>query len=294
MTRRLAFAVVVRAAVVVVGWAICGLAAAGLVASASSPAAWAQDAYTPRYDIPARPSPPRLVNDYTGTLAPGERDALERKLSAYDDSTSTQIAVVLVPTTDGVAPVDYATEILRAWGVGQAGRDNGVVLLVALQDRELFITTGFGAEGALTDARSGRIVRDILVPSFRQGQFFAGIDRATDAMMAALDGEFDAMPSAQPGGGDGLAEAMFLVLVIFLILFVLASRQKGGPSPPSSGGGRRRSRSPGVIVVPGFGGGFGGGSGFGGGGFGGGGFGGGGFGGFGGGFGGGGGAGGSW
>ena len=290
MIRRPAFAVVVWAAVGLAG--LVGLAAVPAT-SAFAPAAQAQQAYTSRYDIPARPNPPRLVNDYTGTLTPGERDALERKLTAYDDSTSTQIAVVIVPTTDGVAPVDYATEILRAWGVGQAGRDNGVVLLVALQDRELFITTGFGAEGALTDARSGRIVRDVLVPSFRQGQFFAGIDRATDAMMAALDGEFEAMPRAQPGGDDGLAEAMFLVLVIFLILFVLASRQKGGPSPPSSGGSRRRSRRPGVIVIPGFGGGsFGGG--FGGGGFGGGGFGGGGFGGFGGGFGGGGGAGGSW
>ncbi len=147
--------------------------------------------YTPQVDIPARPTPPRLVNDYTGTLSSGERDALERKLVAFNDSTSTQIAVVLVPTTDGVAPVDYATEILRAWGVGQAGLDNGVVLLVATEDRELFITTGFGAEGALTDARSGRIVRDILVPSFRQGQFFTGIDRATDSMMAALAGEFE-------------------------------------------------------------------------------------------------------
>ena len=272
MTRRLALAAIVLVA----------------VAMAPNVAAQGGAGYTPRFDVPARPSPPRLVNDYTGTLSASERDVLERKLTAYDDSTSTQIAVVLVPTTNGVAPVDYATEILRSWGVGQAGRDNGVVLLVALQDRELFITTGFGAEGALTDARAGRIVREVLVPSFRQGQFFAGIDRATDAMMAALDGEFEAMPARSPGGGDGLSEAMCLVLIIFLVLVVLSSRHKGGPSPPSNSG-RRRRRSPGVVVLPGFGGGsFGGG--FGGGGFGGGGFGGGGFGGFGGG----GGAGGSW
>ena len=248
--------------------------------------------YTPRYDIPARPNPPRLVNDYTGTLSAAERDALERKLTAYDDSTSTQIAVVLVPTTDGVAPVDYATEVLRAWGVGQAGQDNGVVLLVATEDRELFITTGFGAEGALTDARAGRIVRDILVPSFRQGQFFAGIDSATDAMMAALAGEFETSPARSSDGDGGLGSALVLVLIIFLILVVLSSRHTGGPSPPGNSGPRRRSRrGPGVIILPGFGGG--GGSSFGGG-FGGGGFGGGGFGGFGGGFGGGGGAGGSW
>ncbi|MEO0559049.1 MAG: TPM domain-containing protein [Bacteroidota bacterium] len=275
MIRRVALAVVVLATV--------GLATAS---------AQGGPGYTPQFDIPPRPNPPRLVNDYTGTLAAAERDALERKLVAYDDSTSTQIAVVLVPTTDGVAPVDYATEILRAWGVGQAGLDNGVVLLVATEDRELFITTGFGAEGALTDARAGRIVRDILVPSFRQGQFFAGIDRATDAMMAALAGEFEAAPARSPGGDGGLGSALLLVLFIFVILVLLSSRHKGGPSPPGNSRSRGRSRrGPSVIVLPGFG--SSGGGGFGGG-FGGGGFGGGGFGGFGGGFGGGGGAGGGW
>ena len=255
--------------------------AAGAVAQNGQP-------YESRFDIPARPSPARLVNDFTGTLSPAERDALERKLVAFDDSTGSQVAVVLVPTTNGVAPVDYATEVLREWGVGRAGIDDGVVLLVATADREVFITTGFGAEGALPDATAGTIIRQIIVPRFREGAFYAGIDEATDAITASLSGEFVA-PSASGGGGeDAIGSVLCFLLLIFVVLVVLASRHQAPPSSGSGGGGRRRRRSgPGVIVIPG--GGWGGGGGFGGGGFGGGGF-----GGFGGGFGGGGGAGGSW
>ena len=85
---------------------------------------------------------------------PGERDALERKLVALDDSTGTQVAVVIVGTTDGIAPNEYATELGRAWGVGQRGTNNGVVLLAAMDDRQVYIATGYGAEGGLTDATS--------------------------------------------------------------------------------------------------------------------------------------------
>ena len=255
------------------------------------------DGYETYLDVPARPRPPRLVNDLARTLAPAEADALERKLVAYADSTGSQIAVVTVPTTDGADPGDYAAEILRAWGVGRAGVDDGVVLLVATEDREVFIATGYGAETALTDATAGTIVRSVIVPAFRQGRFYAGIDEATTAIAAALAGEFEP-PAARSrgGGGTDVSGLLCLLFLVFVVLVVLSSRHKSPPSSGSGGGRRGRRSGPGVIVIPGFGGGFGGGSGsgFGGGGFGGGGFGGGGFGGFGGGFGGGGGAGGSW
>ena len=266
-----------------------------LLATAASAAAQRGGPYESRVDIPARPSPPRLVNDFTRTFSPGERDALERKLVAFSDSTGSQVAVVLVSTTDGVAPVDYATEILRAWGVGRADVDDGVVLLVAKDDREVFITTGYGAEGALTDATAGTIIRSIIVPRFREGAFYAGLDEATDAIMAALSGQFEAPSGRSSGGGEGpIGSVLCLLFAVFVVLVILSSRHQPPPSSGSSGGRRRRRRGPGVIVIPGGGWG-GGGGGFGGGfGGGGGGFGGGGFGGFGGGFGGGGGAGGSW
>jgi uncharacterized protein len=271
-----------------------------LAAVASAPAAQVPreggDAYEAFLDVPDRPSPPRLVNDFTGTLSGGEQEALERKLVAFADTAGSQVAVVLVPSTDGADPGDYTTEIIRSWGVGRAGVDDGVVLLVATEDREVFIGTGYGAEPALTDATAGTIVRSVVVPAFRQGQFYAGIDAATDAILAALSGEFEAPARRVSSGGDGggaVGSILCCLLIAFVVLVVLASRAKP-PSSTGRGGRRRRRSGPGVIVLPGFGGGWGSGGGFSGGfGGGGGGF-GGGFGGFGGGFGGGGGAGGSW
>lgn len=244
--------------------------------------------YEARLPVPAPPSPPRLVNDLAGIFSAAERDALERKLVAVDDSTGAQIAVVTVRTLDGYEVVEYATEILRAWGVGRAGVDNGVVLLVAVDDREVGIATGYGAEGALTDATSGTIIRQTIVPRFREGQYFAGVDAATDDIIAALAGEFS-RPDTPTGGDAGIGNLLCCLFMLFVVMLVFVSRQKGGPTGGPTRK-RRGRRSPGVIFIPGgFSGGFGGGGSFGGGGFGGGGF-----GGFGGGFGGGGGAGGSW
>ena len=228
------------------------------------------------------------MNDYAGLLAPAERDALERKLVAFDDSTSTQIAVVILRTLHGADPAMFATELGQAWGVGGAEGDNGVVVLVAVDDHDVFIATGQGAEGAIPDVVAARIVRDVIVPAFREGRFFAGLDAATDALMAATRGEFRAAERpAEPGGFPP-----GLLVVLILLAVVLVSNLPRGDD--DGRGGRRRS-GPGVVFVPwswGGGGGFGGGgSSFGGGG----GFsGGGGFGGFGGGSFGGGGAGGSW
>ncbi|MEM1042847.1 MAG: TPM domain-containing protein [Bacteroidota bacterium] len=238
--------------------------------------------------IPPRPSPAEgLVIDRADLLSRSERQALNQRLVAFDDSTSNQIVVVILPTLGGAEPGPFATELGQQWGVGQGGKDNGVVFLVSTGDREVFIATGYGLEGAIPDVVAGRIVRSVVVPSFRQGQFYAGISRAVDALVAAAEGEYTAEPS--PGGpGDGVPFALLVILAIIVIALLSSGRSESG------GGGQRRRRSglPPVIVFPG---GFGGGrsSGGFGGGFGGGGF-GGGFGGFGGGGFGGGGAGGGW
>ncbi len=237
--------------------------------------------------IPDRPS--TLVNDYAGLLAPAERQALEAKLVAYDDSTSTQIAVAIFPTLNGADAGDYATEVGRAWGVGQAGADNGVVLLVSVEDRQVFIATGLGAEAVIPDVIAGRIVRNVIVPAFRQGRFYTGIDQATDALMRAAAGEFSAADRA-PGPSDGGFNPVLLFILVIIAVIVLANLLERHHDDGDGKGKKRRRRShgPGFIVIPG------GWSGGGGGGWSGGGFGGGGFGGFGGGGFGGGGAGGSW
>lgn len=234
------------------------------------------------------------VVDTAGMFTEGERQSLSLRLSRYADTTSTQIVVATVPSLDGAAISDYAVELGRQWGVGQAQYDNGVVILVSRADREVFIATGYGVEGAIPDALAGRIVRNVIVPNFRQDRYYAGISEAVNVIMAAAAGEFDAVPGRSQDQGTGLDLATIFVLLIiaFFVISALSSERRGG----GGGGGyrhRRRSSIPPVIIFGGMGGR---GGGFGGGGFGGGGFGGGGFGGFGGGGGsfGGGGAGGSW
>ncbi|WP_028566952.1 TPM domain-containing protein [Salisaeta longa] len=231
------------------------------------------------------PSDNRLVVDQGNFLSATEAQRLEAKLRRYADTTSTQIAVVTVPTLDGQAIADYATAIGRQWGVGQAGQDNGVVLLVAREERKVFIATGYGMEGVLPDAIANRIVRTILTPSFREGQFYAGLDRATDAIIQAAAGTYTAS-ATEDAAGDGFDLPPGLIFTVLIILyFVFTNKRRGG-----KGGGKRgkhRHRDMDVPIIF-WGGGFGGGSG--GGGLGGGG----GFGGFGGGGFGGGGAGGDW
>ncbi len=236
----------------------------------------------------------KWVTDRADLLSDSEEQALTQKLRAYEDTTSTQIVIVTLESLNDVAPVDYATALGRAWGVGQQGQDNGIVILVSRDDRQVFIAPGYGLEGAIPDAIAGRIVRNTLVPSFRQGNFYAGLSDASDQLIAAAAGEFEAVderPSGGRGGGRLPTANIFILLII--AYFVISAARRGGGGGSDGGKRYRRGRGGPPLIIWG-GGGFGGRSGGGFGGFGGGG--GGGFGGFGGGGGsfGGGGAGGGW
>lgn len=233
----------------------------------------------------------KWVTDTADMLSASEEGLLSQRLAGFADSTSTQIVVVTIPSLDGSAAVDYAVALGRSWGVGQQGRDNGIVVLVSRDDREVFIAPGFGLEGAVPDIVASRIVRQFVLPRFRERRFYEGLSDAVDALMLASAGEYDAIQPDEPPFDMRTVALAFIILVILVI--VISSARQGGSG--GSGGTRYRSRSGPVIIWgnPGFGHRHGG---FGTGGFGGGGFGGGGFGGFGGGGGsfGGGGAGGSW
>ena len=241
-------------------------------------------------NIPPRPNPPRLVNDLAGLMQGGEADQLERKLVAYNDSSSSQIAVVTVPNLDGDDIADYAQKLYESWGIGRKGKNNGILILVAQQEHTARIQTGYGLEGAVPDALAKRIISNTLVPAFRQNQYYAGLDRATDQLIALAKGEYQADPAdARPQGrrdGSGSGFPFWIIIMVMVIIFTMLRNRGGG------GRGGRGNRGFGGGFIPPIifgGGGFGGG---GGGGFGGGG--GGGFGGFGGGSSGGGGASGSW
>lgn len=234
--------------------------------------------------IPNRPSPPRLVNDFTGTLTQEQIQALENKLDAYDDSTSSQIAVVLIPTTAGNSIDDVALEILRRWGVGGKTNNNGIVLLIAKDDHKIWISVGYGLEGAIPDLTAKTIIDVDLTPNFKEGNFYRGIDAATNDLIKAAAGEYKA-PAGYRSKGKGISigTIIFLLILIFGIIGSMGGRGGGGMVSRRGYGGF----GAGWILGSMMGGGSRGGGGWSGGG-------GGGFGGFGGGSGGGGGAGGGW
>ena len=237
---------------------------------------------TMKAQLPSPSVPPRLVNDYTSTLTASQIEALERKLVAYDDSTSTQILVMLVDDLQGYSIEQYATEIGHSWGVGQKSKGNGAVILVkpkkGSERGQANISPGYGMEEYVTDATAKLIIENEMIPACREDDYYTGIDNAVNVIMDLCSGKF-----TQDEYADGGEPIPFWLILIFLIALILIFRSSNGNQNYSGGGTR-------TIWIPMGGGGFGGGGSFGGGG----GFGGGGFGGFGGGGFGGGGASGSW
>ena len=226
--------------------------------------------------IPPRPKQQTAVYDYADILTAQEEAALKNKLIHYADTTSTQIVVVSIPSLEGRNINFFAANWAHKWGIGQKGKGNGVLILLAEKDRKISIQVGYGMEHLLTDAMSRRIIERDMIPHFREGDYYAGLDAGTTAVMRVMSGEYE---NDQAGGEEG-SIIPFLVIFIFIVILMIIITRNGG----SGGGGRNViiDDSPVIILgrggrTGGFGGGFGGG-GFGGGGFSGG-FGGGGFGG---------------
>lgn len=213
--------------------------------------------------FPEPPNPPQLVNDFADALSPAEESRLESKLVAYSDTTSTEIAVVLLNSINDEDPNLYAAELGEAWGVGRKGKDNGLVFLVALDDREMAIQNGYGLEARLTDYETKLIIENYIIPEFKQGNYYAGIDRGTDQIILLLAGEFEG--SGNRRGEDGRKGIPVFVIIVFLIILFSIFRRRG------RGGGYRGGGGYWIGGMGGFGssGGFGGGGSFGGGGFGG-------------------------
>lgn len=200
--------------------------------------AWAQD-------TPPRPSPPRLVNDLASMMSASEVDALERKLVAYNDSTSSQVAVVTVPTLGDYEIADYAQKLYESWGIGQKGNNNGVLVLVAKQQQKARIQTGYGLEGAIPDALAKRIITNTIVPAFREQRYYEGLDHATDQLIALAKGEYKAdqtTPTRQRRSNDSSGSGWtFWVIIAVLVLFMIFR---------SKGGGGRNNRGMGGGMIP--------------------------------------------
>lgn len=177
--------------------------------------------------IPKRPNPPKLVNDYTNTLTPEQAQALEQKLVAYDDSTSSQIAVVMMKTLSDYPIEQVALGIIRGWGVGGKEHSNGVVLLVAKDDHKIRIEVGYGLEGAITDVTSKDIIENDLTPNFKEGNFYRGLDDATDDLIKAAAGEYKA-PAGHNQKGKGFPIGGIIFFIIMLSIFLGSRGGRGG------------------------------------------------------------------
>jgi len=240
-----------------------------------------------QFTIPAKPKLETSVYDYAKLLSANEKSSLEQKLIQYSDSTSTQIVVVTVETINGEDIGILTPKWAHEWGVGQAKEDNGVFILLAEKERKIWIAPGYGVEHLLTAGTNGSIVRNVIIPEFKSGNYYAGLDKGTYAIFEVLNGSYK--NNEQPQKKSGGIPTGLIILFIFIILMIAFSKKNKG------GGGNNRGNRGGdatdiltAILLSragrgGFGGGsFGGGSsggssgGFGGGGFGGG-FGGGGF-----------------
>ncbi len=224
--------------------------------------------------LPPVPGLQTAVYDYAGILNNREEHFLREKLIRYSDSTSTQIVIASIPDLQGHDINLYAAEWAHKWGIGQKGKDNGIFILVAPNDRKVSIQVGYGVEPLLTDALSRRIIDRIMIPHFRKEDYFNGLNSAVDTIFKILTGEFK--PDAN-SSNENFPVWLVIVIVVFIliILFLLSKHHKGGggytidnPGGPVIWGGGSYSGG------SGWGGGFGGGGfsgGFGGGGFGGGG-----------------------
>lgn len=219
-----------------------------------------------REGIPEKPSPPRLINDFAEMISTSNREQLEQKLVAYNDSTSTQICIVIVNSMGDYSIEDYAVRLGRKWGVGQKDKNNGILITVAKEERKVDIEIGYGLESYITDYDSKHIIDELIVPAFKQSNYYEGLDRATDRMIAQLQGTYKAAPN-----DNEPVPFWVYILIILVVLFILSmifSNRSGIASRGSSGGGWTWSSGGGSSWSGGSSGGFGG---FGGGSFGGGG-----------------------
>jgi len=190
-------------------------------------------------EFPVKPNPPRLVNDFAGMLAPHEVDALEQKLVAYNDSTSTQIAVVTVSDLYGYAISDYSQRLAEKWGIGQKGLNNGILILIKPKTSEssrgeVFIAPGYGLEGVVPDLACAQIIDNEILPEFRQGNYYQGLDNATTTLMRLASGEFPADQYGKSKDSDisGFGPFIFILIVFIIILFL---RSSGGSNHKNIG-----------------------------------------------------------
>ena len=203
-----------------------------------------------QFDIPDKPEEETSVYDTAKILSKGQALYLEQKLINYADSTSTQIVIITEKTLKGDDISLTATNWAQKWGVGDKNKDNGIFILVASEDRKIDISTGYGIEYRLTDLMAERILNRVILPEFKQGDYFSGLDKGTDAIIAALNGEFKAPKRKKKEKGIPIGGLVLLLGTMFFvfILSLIAKHQKDDDDD-YKGGRRSRGLSPFETII---------------------------------------------
>ena len=177
-----------------------------------------------QFDIPKKPSFQTSVYDYADVLNPTEEKELENKLVRYSDSTTTQIVVITIDDLKGEDIGVLATNWAHKWGIGQENEDNGMIILLSKNDREISIRSGYGIEDRMTAGITGEIIRNVITPYFKVDNYFEGLDKGADAIFEVLKGKYK---GSRKESSNPLP--FILIVVFIIILIVLASKgNKGG------------------------------------------------------------------
>ncbi len=205
--------------------------------------------------VPQRPDPPRLVNDFAGIFNGAQVMEMEGMLDAFADSTSNQIAVVTVPELYGYDKAQLAYEIGEKWGVGHDKFDNGIVILIKPKIRnskgEVFIATGYGLEGAVTDALARMVIEREMIPHFKEDDYYSGVMSALNVLLPVISGEISTDEYSSAGDDDGAVAALafLLCIVIFVcILIALSSDKNQNIGGGSNRGGRNFTATDAFIL----------------------------------------------
>ncbi|KGL61943.1 TPM domain-containing protein [Polaribacter sp. Hel1_85] len=174
------------------------------------------------YEIPEKPKFQTSVYDYIGLLSSGQKSSLERKLIRYSDTTSTQIVTIIIASTEGENINYLAANWGEKWGFGDAEKDNGIIVLLAKDDRKIAIQAGKGTEHLLTDFQSKRIIERVIIPEFKKGDYYSGLDKGSDYLFKTLNGEFQGVRQEDSEFDPGII--IFVIIIIIIFIFILISR----------------------------------------------------------------------
>ncbi|HLS70904.1 MAG TPA: TPM domain-containing protein [Chitinophagaceae bacterium] len=199
--------------------------------------------------FPKSPNPPRFVNDFAAILNAEERNNLEKQLEDLERESGNELTIVTIASLGGYDPSLYAAELGEYWGVGKAKYDNGVLILVAFEDRKMAISAGRGVEGGLTDLRAGRIIREVLTPAFRKGEYYRGLTDASNILGEIMKGEYNEKESfSNNQNKNSPVFVLIFVIVFLLIVFIAGSKGNDGDN---RGGGRKQYHNGGSDILTG-------------------------------------------